>query len=156
LKIRARDFVELAERRRGMKRINVFWGLPFTAFSYGLCILVLSLVGTNPISFYTRGFSTGIKFLILGAFAIFGLPGILRALKNTKILIRDIENNVNVDKDKLAVKIIQYTVAFEIVCILGFLSFFLEFPILWSIIGLIVGTMCKLYYVPIFLRLNKL
>ena len=141
-----------------MKRINViaFWGLPFTAFSYGLCILVISLVGTNPFNYYTRGFSTGIKFLILGAFAIFGLPGILRALKNTKKLIRDIENNENVEKDKLAVKIILCTAGYEIVCYLGLVSFFLGFPILWSIIGLIVGTLCKLYYVPVFLRLNKL
>ncbi len=141
-----------------MKRTNViaFWGLPFTAFGYGICILVISLVGTNPFNYYTRGFSTGIKFLILGAFAIFGLPGLLRALKNTKKLVRDIENNVNVEKDKLTVKIILYTTGFEIVCMLGFLSFLLGFPVLWSIIGLSVGTLCKLYYVPIFLRLNKL
>jgi hypothetical protein len=141
-----------------MKRINVivFWGLPFTAFCYGICILVISLVGTNPFNYYMRGVSTGIKFLILGAFAIFGLPGILRALKNTKKLIRDIENNEKPDKDELAVKIILYTAGFEIVCVLGLWSFFLDFPILWSIIGLIVGTLCKLYYVPIFLKLNKL
>jgi len=140
-----------------MKRINVivFWGLLFTALAYGLCILVISLVGTNSLN-YIRSFSTGIKFLILGAFAIFGLPGILRALRNTKILTQDIERNEKLDKDTVSVQIILYTAGFEIVCVLGLLSFLLEFPILWSIIGLIVGTMCKLYYVPIFLKLKKL
>ena len=133
--------------------IVLFWALHFTILCYGINIFI-SLQNPNSLS-SLNNLSNDIKFLILGAFAIAFLPATLRTLRNRKKLIRDIDESTGLEKNKLAIRIIKFTVGFEVICVLGYLSFCLGFSILWSIIGLIVGTLCKLSYVPVFLKLKK-
>ena len=135
-----------------------FWALPFTALFYGFTILIISLFDPNNLSFLNqmRGFSFGIRLLILAAIAIVGLPNFMRAIRNTKSLVLAIDNNTNIEKDELANKIFFYTSGFEVICLIGLVAFLLGFPIMWSIVALIVGTLCKLYYIPIFLKLKNL
>ena len=140
-----------------MKHVMAIWGLFFTAFSYGFLILIASLMDLNFPSYIdqVRNFSFGIRLLILAAVISPGLPGFIRAIRNTKKFVLALDNNcLNSGKDELAKMLMLYIAGFEWVCFLGFAAFFLGFPIIWSIVGLIIGTLCKLSYIPIFLKVN--
>jgi hypothetical protein len=140
--------------KRGLRLSMVFWGLVLTAICYGIVMYSLSFYDPTrlPMVSVLRSQGTGLKMFMLLGVALLGLPKIVRAFRGTRALSSPLNRGAGGGCVALREKIIYYASGFETACVVGLLSYVLGFPVVWGVIGLVLGTICKCYYVPMFLK----
>jgi hypothetical protein len=131
-----------------------FWGLFLTAPSYVTCMCSIIFVGPIPQLESYRQSSVWIRGLVFAVVFCLGIPKIIVALRDYSKL-RSALREGQVDNGKWARKTFMYITGFEVICLLGFLSFLSGSSFGLSIAVLVFGTLCKLMYVPAFLMFRK-